>query len=80
MFEGLLAPQHNEIVMTLLYRLAEWHALAKLCMHTDLTLGLLDSVTTILGQELHQFCHTVCSAYVTGDLPKEHAAHQQKKQ
>jgi hypothetical protein len=66
--------------MTLLYRLAEWHALAKLRMHTDTTLGFLDSVTTILGQELRRFRRTVCSAYATRDLPKEHAARQRKKQ
>jgi hypothetical protein len=79
-FEGLLPPQHDKIVMTLLYRLAEWHALAKLRMHADTTLDLLDSITTILGQEFRQFRRTVCSAYATKDLPKEHAARQRKKQ
>jgi hypothetical protein len=79
-FEGLLPSHHNEIVMTLLYRLAEWHALAKLRMHTDPTLSLLDSVTTILGRELRQFRQIVCSAYSTTDLPKERAARQRKKQ
>ena len=77
-FEGLLPTQYDKIVMTLLYRLAEWHALAKLRMHTDTTLDLLDSITTILGRELRQFRRTVCSAYATKDLPKEHAAHQRK--
>jgi hypothetical protein len=65
--------------MTLLYRLAEWHALAKLRMHTDPTLSFFDSVTTILGQELRRFCRTVCSAYATKDLPKETAARARKK-
>src|SRR6267378_4152421 len=54
-FEGLLPSHHNEIVMTLLYRLAEWHALAKLRMHTDPTLDFLDSITSILGRELRRF-------------------------
>lgn len=80
MFEGLLPSNHNEVVMTLLYRLAEWHALAKLRMHTDPTLSFLDSVTTILGQELRRFRRTVCSAYATKDLPKETAARARKKQ
>jgi hypothetical protein len=79
-FEGLLPSPHNEIMMTLLYQLAEWHALAKLRMHTDTTLSLLDSITTILGRELREFCRTVCSAYSTKDLPKEQAARRQKKQ
>jgi hypothetical protein len=75
-FEGLLPSHHDEIVMTLLYRLAEWHALAKLRMHTDITLDLLDSITSILGRELHRFRQSVCSAYSTKDLPKEKAARQ----
>jgi ATPase subunit of ABC transporter with duplicated ATPase domains len=49
-------------------------------MHTDPTLSFLDSVTTILGQELRRFRRTVCSAYATKDLPKETAARAQKKQ
>jgi hypothetical protein len=66
--------------MTLLYRLAEWHALAKLRMHTDNTLCLLDFITTILGQELRRFHQIVCSAYSTKNLPKENEARQRKKQ
>jgi hypothetical protein len=49
-------------------------------MHTDDTLSLLDSITTILGRELRQFRRIVCSAYSTKDLPKEDAARQRKKQ
>jgi hypothetical protein len=79
-FEGLLPSPHNEIVTTLLYRLAEWHALAKLRMHTDNTLSLLDTITAILGHELRRFRRVVCSAYSTKDLPKENAARQRKKQ
>jgi hypothetical protein len=41
--------------MTLLFRLAEWHAFAKLRMHTETTLTLMDSATEILGQELRRF-------------------------
>ena len=66
--------------MTLLYRLAEWHALAKLRMHTDPTLDLLDSITTILGRKLREFRQIVCTAYLMKDLPKERAARQRKKQ
>ena len=54
-FEGLLPSQHNEIVMTLLFRLAEWHALAKLRMHTDTTLTCMEMVIAILGRELRRF-------------------------
>jgi hypothetical protein len=78
-FDSLLPSQHNKVVMTLLYRLAEWHALAKLRMHTDTTLSLMDLVTTALGQQLRQFRRDVCSAYATKNLPKEEAARKRKK-
>jgi hypothetical protein len=60
--------------MTLLYRLCEWHALAKLRMHTDSTLSLMDAVTTTLGRELRTFRDVTCAAFVTTELPKEAAA------
>ena len=78
-FEGLLPEPHNEIVLTLLFRLAEWHALAKLRMHTESTLTLLESVTTTLGYELRRFRATTCSVFFTTELPKEAAARQRKR-
>ncbi|KAH6869013.1 hypothetical protein BKA70DRAFT_1452213 [Coprinopsis sp. MPI-PUGE-AT-0042] len=44
-FEGPLPPPHNDIVMELLFLLCEWHALAKLRMHHDLTLEMLEKTT-----------------------------------
>jgi hypothetical protein len=60
--------------MTLLYRLAEWHALAKLRMHTDSTLTRMNSVTTELGRELRNFRDSTCANFQTVELPKEAAA------
>lgn len=37
--------------MRLLFTCAHWHALAKLRMHTDDTLKLLDSLTVRIGAE-----------------------------
>ena len=74
MFDELLPEPHNEIVMTLLFRLAEWHALAKLRLHIDPTLTHMDSVTTVLGQELRRFRRETCSSFKTMELPKEYAA------
>ncbi|KAJ3571321.1 hypothetical protein NP233_g3834 [Leucocoprinus birnbaumii] len=54
-FDGLLPPPQNRSLMKLLYRFAEWHALAKLRMHTDKTLDLLAELTTELGHLLRQF-------------------------
>lgn len=78
-FDGLLPEPHNKVVLTLLFRLAEWHALAKLRMHTGPTLSLLDSATSDLGQCLRQFSRTTCAFYLTRELPKEKAARERRQ-
>lgn len=65
--------------MTLLFRLAEWHALAKLRLHTDSTLTRMETATTILGQMLRQFRDRCCSEFVTVELPKEAAARARRQ-
>ncbi|KAG2737357.1 hypothetical protein P692DRAFT_20761974, partial [Suillus brevipes Sb2] len=47
-FEGLFPDSHDEVVRILLFRLAEWHALAKLRIHTDDSLDLLSRATRCL--------------------------------
>ena len=79
-FDGLLASPFNEIVITLLYRLAEWHALAKLRMHTEATVTCLENATKTLGSELRHFRKHTCSAFSTVELPKEAAARARNKQ
>jgi hypothetical protein len=65
--------------MTLLFRLAEWHALAKLRMHTESTLATLENVTTVLGRELRKFNETTCSAFKTVELESEAAARGRRR-
>ena len=57
--------------MTLLYRTAEWHAFAKLQLHTKSTLQHLERLTTELGQLTRKFRDTTQSAFATFELPKE---------
>ncbi|THH05402.1 hypothetical protein EW146_g9914 [Bondarzewia mesenterica] len=78
-FEGLLPPPHNKIVLDMLYTLAEWHALAKLRMHTEPSLAILDTVTAELGAVVRKFHHTTCQSYVTCELPREVAARGRRK-
>lgn len=59
--------------MKLLYRLAEWHALAKLRMHRECTLDLLDNLTQEFGGLIRHFRDTTCSDYATVELPRESA-------
>lgn len=78
-FEGLLPEPHNKIVLDLLFLMAHWHGLAKLRLHTDLTLTHLDKVTTELGEQLRVFKRRTCTAYKTGELPRETAARKRRK-
>ena len=77
-FEGLLPEPHNKQLMTVLFRLAEWHALAKLRVHTETTLAALEKVTTIVGRELRKFHNVTCASFHTVELPNEAAARQRR--
>ncbi|KAJ3925662.1 MAG: hypothetical protein NXY57DRAFT_1051654 [Lentinula lateritia] len=78
-FEGLLPGEHNTRLMKLLYRLAEWHALAKLRMHTDLTLTDLSSCTAVVGTLMREFCDKTCSQFRTVELPSEQQARSRRQ-
>lgn len=78
MVEGLLPPVHNSQLLTLLYRLAEWHALAKLRMHTEDTLNQLEATTTVIGKELRSFRASSATAWKCKELPSELAARGRK--
>jgi hypothetical protein len=67
-FEGLLPDAHNKILLDLLFIMAHWHGLAKLRMHSDLTLEILDQQTTDLGEKFRHFKSKVCTAYYTQEL------------
>ncbi len=73
-FEGLLPRPHNRRLLKLLYRFAEWHALAKLRMHRSSTLVLLDNLTKEFGDLIRQFRDTTCLDFATMELPREAAA------
>lgn len=62
---------HNTHLLTLLYRMAEWHALAKLRMQTEATLNLLDKATVTIGKELRSFRDSINTAYTCKELPSE---------
>ncbi|KAJ7820439.1 hypothetical protein B0H14DRAFT_2157966, partial [Mycena olivaceomarginata] len=58
--EGLLPEPFNSRLLTTLFRLSEWNALAKLRMHTEATLNYLDRTTTVIGRELRSFAAGGC--------------------
>ena len=55
----------------LLYRTAEWHAFAKLWLHTESTLQHIERLTTELGQSMQNFRDAMQSGFVTFKLLKE---------
>jgi hypothetical protein len=65
--------------MTLLFRTAEWHAFAKLRLHTESTLQHLERLTTELGQLTRKFRDTTQSAFATVELPKETEARKRRQ-
>jgi hypothetical protein len=73
-FEGLLPPPHNNVVLDLLFELALWHAFAKLRIHTDDSLDLFQVSTRSLTAATRRFLKVTCTAYRTQELPKETAA------
>lgn len=79
-FEGLIPGPHNKIILWLLFLCAHWHGLAKLRMHTDTTLAILDEVTADLGKAMRHFKQKVCGSYHTKELPGEIGARQRRQQ
>jgi hypothetical protein len=70
-FERLLPEPHNNHVMKLLFRTAEWHGLAKLRMHTDATLARLEQVTKDLGHLMRDFRDKSGAKFNTTELARE---------
>jgi hypothetical protein len=77
-FEGLFPSDHDAIIQTLLYRFAQWHALAKLRLHSETTLTFLDETFKRLSRQLRKFRDVTCAAFTTVELPKEKAARERK--
>ncbi len=65
--------------MTLLYRTAEWHAFAKLRLHTDSTLQHLEKLTTELGKLVRDLRDITESNFTTLELPKEKGQRQRRE-
>ena len=58
----------------LLFKLATWHAFAKLRLHTESTLQSFEVSTSELGRILRRFRATTCEEFHTQELPSEEAA------
>jgi hypothetical protein len=75
--EGLLPSSYEQQVLTLLFVLAQWHALAKLRRHTDASIDALEHTTTKLGHELREF-RRYTSEMEVYETPKEVTTRQRR--
>jgi hypothetical protein len=66
------------VVQSLLYRFAEWHALAKLRIHSESTVTFLEETFKKLTRMLRRFQSYTCAAFNAVELPREKAARQRK--
>lgn len=66
-------------MIELLFILATWHALAKLHVHTDTSLMLLDTTTTALGNALRHFVRVTCPEFDTFETSAEYAKRQRRQ-
>lgn len=64
--------------MKVLYRAAEWHAFAKMRMHTDSTLAHLEEITKELGKLMRKFEASMRTQYATVELPREAEARKRR--
>ncbi|KAJ3549152.1 hypothetical protein NMY22_g988 [Coprinellus aureogranulatus] len=78
-FEGLFPDEDNGRVMDLLFVMAYWHALAKLRMHNDISLALLDRWTSILGERCRSFLELTCDRFQTRELKREYEARMRRE-
>ncbi|KAF8833568.1 hypothetical protein BDN67DRAFT_992818 [Paxillus ammoniavirescens] len=75
-FAGLFPGPHHSQILKLMFLLGHWHGLAKLQMHTDETLNILESVMKNLGDELHKFVSETCPAFSAKELQHEAECHR----
>jgi hypothetical protein len=72
-FSGIFPlKEHDKKIQKLLFIMCEWHALAKLRIHTDSTLVRLEEVTTALGSAYRDFATKICPSYHTIERQSEY--------
>ncbi|KAG6905803.1 hypothetical protein DXG01_000659 [Tephrocybe rancida] len=81
-FDGLLSDEGpsflNARILCILFQLVHWHGLAKLRLHSEATLGLLDQQTTVLGECLREFQMEICPLFATRELRREAVAQERR--
>ncbi|KAI0643889.1 hypothetical protein C8Q79DRAFT_1002431 [Trametes meyenii] len=79
-FEGLLPLHDDQSVANLLFKLANWHALAKLRLHTEVTLQIFRAATSHVTEAVRHFANTTCEEWTTLELAKETKARVRREE
>ena len=66
-------------MLKLLFTCGYWHGLAKLRLHIDNTLDLLDEETKHIGKDLRAFICKTCDFYDTKELKREVDARKRRR-
>lgn len=77
-FEGLFIEPYDSQIQDLLFVLAYWHGLAKLRMHTEVSINILSRVTVELGRHLRIFAYHTSAAFDTKETQREADARRKK--
>ncbi|KAI0323530.1 hypothetical protein GY45DRAFT_1349767 [Cubamyces sp. BRFM 1775] len=78
-FEGLLPLRDDQAVADLLFELVNWHALAKLCLHTTVALDIFTNATSHLYNVMRRFAAGTCRRHITRELEKEALARTRRE-
>ncbi len=76
--DGLLPPRDNEIIINMLFELANWYSLAKLRMHHDVTLENMEYATKHMYEAVKTFAATTCQQHTAVELPSEREARSRR--
>ncbi|EIW51500.1 uncharacterized protein TRAVEDRAFT_54536 [Trametes versicolor FP-101664 SS1] len=79
-FEGLMPLRDDQTIADLLFELANWHALAKLRLHTAVTIKIPRAATTHMTDTMRHFSATTCERWETHELPREVDARVHRKE
>ena len=78
--EGLFPDtEHDKHIQDLVFIMAEWHACAKLRLHTDSTINTLRELTRTFGFKIRHFAKKISNLYDTRELPREEAARVRRR-
>ncbi|KAH9911827.1 uncharacterized protein BXZ73DRAFT_93312 [Epithele typhae] len=72
-FQGLLPAKDDAVISGLLFELANWHALAKLRLHTEVTVDIFKDATTHMYDAFRAF-KTTCTRYEVYESKNEFQA------